>query len=60
MSATVVAPDATLADALATGLCVMGAERGMALVERLPRVEALLVDLEGRVHVSSGLRSRER
>ena len=60
MSATVVAPDATLADALATGLCVMGAERGMELVERLPRVEALLVDLEGRVHVSSGLRGARR
>lgn len=56
MSATVIAPDATIADGLATGLCVLSAERGMELVERLPRVEALLVDMEGRVHVSSGLR----
>jgi len=59
MSATVVAPDAALADALATGLCVLDAQRGMALVERLPRVEALLVDMQGQVHVSSGLRARQ-
>jgi len=57
MSATVSAPDAAFADALATGLCVLGVERGLALVESLPRVEALLVDLEGHVHPSTGLRS---
>lgn len=60
MSATVVAPDAALADALGTGLCVMSAEKGMALVERLPRVEALLVDMDGVVHASKGLRARLR
>jgi thiamine biosynthesis lipoprotein len=60
MSATVLAPDAALADALATGLCVMGPEKGLALVERLPRVEALLVDAAGVVHASSGLRTRVR
>ena len=56
MSATVVAPEAATADALATALCVLGPERGLALVERLDRVEALLVGMEGEVHVSSGLR----
>lgn len=55
MSATVVAPDAALADALATSMCVMGPERGLALIERLPRVEALLVDMEGAVHATRGL-----
>ena len=40
---TVIAPDATTADALATGLLVLGPERGMALVERLPGVEALFL-----------------
>jgi thiamine biosynthesis lipoprotein len=58
MSATVVAPDCAAADALATALCVLGPERGMALVERTERVEALLVDMQGQVHVSSGLRDR--
>jgi thiamine biosynthesis lipoprotein len=58
MSATVVAPDCAAADALATALCVLGPERGLELVERLERVEALLVDMRGEVHASSGLRDR--
>lgn len=42
-SATVIAPDCTTADALATALCVLGADRGLALVETLPGVEARIV-----------------
>lgn len=41
---TVIAPDATTADALATGLFVMGPERGMRLAERLDGVAALFLD----------------
>ncbi len=55
ISATVVAPDAAFADALATAMCVLGPAAGLPIVESLPRVEALLVDLEGEVHASSGL-----
>ena len=55
MSATVTAPDAALADAVATALCVLGPELGLEFVERLPKIEAILVDLEGRVQRSSGL-----
>jgi thiamine biosynthesis lipoprotein len=57
-SATVISPDATLADALSTALMVMGAERGMELVERLPPVEAVLVDEAGATEVSRGLEGR--
>ncbi|RMF07691.1 MAG: FAD:protein FMN transferase, partial [Candidatus Neomarinimicrobiota bacterium] len=42
-SATVVADSCALADALATSLMVMGAERGMRLIESLPGVEAYLL-----------------
>ena len=42
-SVTLVAPDGTSADALATGVLVLGPVAGMALVERLPGVEAILV-----------------
>jgi len=42
-SATVVAPDSATADALATALMVLGAEKAMALVERLPDVDCLLI-----------------
>jgi len=58
-SATVITPDATLADALSTALMVMGVEKGLALVERLSEVEAVLVDDEGRTHQSSGARVHE-
>ncbi len=59
-SVTVIAPEGTLADGLDTGIFVMGAERGMALVERLPDVEAVIVDDAGKVLVSSGLKARLR
>ncbi len=55
ISSSVVAQDAAFADALATALCVLGPQRGLAIIEQLPRVEALIVDLEGEVHASSGL-----
>lgn len=40
---TVVAASAVFADALATGLTVLGADDGLALVEGLPGVEAIFV-----------------
>lgn len=55
MSATVVGPDAADCDALATALCVLGPERGLALIEKLPGFEALLVDVGGEVLLSRGL-----
>jgi FAD:protein FMN transferase len=59
-SVTVVAREGIWADGLDTGIFVMGAELGMQLVEALPDVEAIIVDHEGLVHVSSGLRDRIR
>jgi FAD:protein FMN transferase len=59
-SVTIIAKDGIWADGLDTGIFVMGPERGMELVEHLEGVEAIIVDAEGRVHLSSGLRSRVR
>ena len=59
-SVTVVAREGIWADGLDTGIFVMGVELGMRLVEALPDVEAIIVDHEGHVHVSSGLRDRVR
>jgi len=53
-SATVIAPSAVEADALATGLFVMGPKEGLALAERLPGVEALLIAPDLTVHTTSG------
>lgn len=54
-SATVLGADATLTDALSTTVFVLGVERGMQLVARLPGVEAVIVDAEGRIFYSDGL-----
>ena len=55
MSATVIGPEATFDDGIATAMCVLGPEAGMAIIEQLDRVEAVLVGMDGRVHLSSGL-----
>jgi thiamine biosynthesis lipoprotein len=52
---TVVSPDATLADALSTALMVLGPEHGLALAERLPEVEAVVVGEAGELGVTRGL-----
>jgi FAD:protein FMN transferase len=59
-SVSVIAKEGIWADGLDTGIFVLGAERGMELVEQLEDVEAIIVDGEGRVLISSGLRSRVR
>ncbi len=61
VSVSVLAPDCTLADGLATAVMVMGADAGLALLERLPAVEGLVVveTKDGRLedHATSGFRS---
>ena len=59
-SVTVIGKQGTLVDGLDTGIFVLGPEIGMALVERLPDVEAIIVDGRGRMTISSGLHSRLR
>jgi len=56
-SVTIVAPDATTADALATGVFVMGPVRGLALAERLG-LGAVIVDAGGGISISSHARNR--
>ena len=57
-SVTIVARNAALADALSTGVFIMGADEGLALLERLPDVEGVIVGADNAVAVSSGLRER--
>jgi thiamine biosynthesis lipoprotein len=57
-SITAVAGNATDADAYATAIAVLGPERGMALVEEVPDLEAILITRKNEVLVSTGLRSR--
>lgn len=57
-SVTIVARTATLADALDTGVFILGPEKGMALIERLNGVEGVIVTSSNNVLVSSGLARR--
>ncbi len=43
ISDTIIAPDATTSDALSTAVNVLGLEEGLALVERIPGTEAILI-----------------
>jgi thiamine biosynthesis lipoprotein len=54
-SATIIGPDATTTDALSTSVFVLGVDRGLALVNRLPDIDAILVDAKGQLHYSDGL-----
>jgi len=52
VAVTVIADNAMDADALATGLFVMGPEKGLELVERLPGIAALIIGPDLRPHAS--------
>jgi thiamine biosynthesis lipoprotein len=57
-SVTIVADNPRLADGLSTGVFILGPRDGMALIERLPHVEAVIVTAENDVLVSSGLKDK--
>ena len=59
-SVTIITRRPTLADGLSTGVFILGPEKGMALVERLPDAEAVIVTADNRVLVSSGLEGKLR
>lgn len=57
-SVTIIASRALIADVLSTGVFIMGPEAGMALVEKMPDVEAVIVTAANEVLLSSGLKGR--
>jgi thiamine biosynthesis lipoprotein len=57
-SVTIIASRALVADVLSTGVFIMGPEAGMALVEKMPDVEAVIVTAANEVLLSSGLKDR--
>jgi thiamine biosynthesis lipoprotein len=54
-SVSVLTAHAIDSDALSTTTFVLGVERGLALVNSLPGVEAIIIDAGGRLHYSTGL-----
>lgn len=59
-SATVVGPDAVLTDALSTSVFVLGVDEGLRLIATLPDYEAIVIDADGKLYYSDGLRPPER
>ena len=55
VSATVFAPKAELADALATSIFVMGTSVGIDLINQLKGVECIIIDDNNRIHNSKGI-----
>lgn len=55
-SATVFAPKAELADALATSVFVMGIETGLNFINQLPGIECVIVDDQGKIHKSENIK----
>lgn len=51
-SVTVMAPSAMDADAVATTVFVLGPKRGFSLLENLPHIQAIIVDIKGSVLLS--------
>ncbi len=55
LSVTVMAPRGLEADALSTGLFVLGAGEAFRILAGLEGVQAVIVDQDGKVHCSSGI-----
>ena len=55
-SATIIGPDAVLTDALSTSVFVMGVDRGLRLISALPDYEGIVIDANGEMFYSDGLR----
>lgn len=53
-SVTIINKSNTIADALATGVFVMGKEEGMKLIESLDNAEAMIIDSNDNIFYSSG------
>lgn len=58
-SVTIIGPLGFDTDPLSTAVFVMGAEKGMALIHRLPGFDAVIISSEGKVYYSKGLAAPE-
>jgi thiamine biosynthesis lipoprotein len=55
VSVSVFAKQTEIADALATGIFVLGVEAGLDLVNQLKGIECVIVDDKGKIHTSKGI-----
>jgi len=55
VSVSIIGKDPTTVDALSTTIFVMGLSEGLALINKLPNFEAIIIDNQQRMHFSTGL-----
>lgn len=55
VSASVVGPQSIHCDVLSTTLFVLGVDKGIALINTLDAYDAVMIDINGKVHFSTGL-----
>lgn len=60
VSVTVLAPNATLADALSTAVTVLGVEVGLDLINQLPLTEVVIVTKSGKMFFSNDIKVLEK
>lgn len=58
-SVTILGTDALTTDGLSTAVFVLGPEQGLAMIDRLPGVDAIIIDAQRRMHYSEGLQPPE-
>ncbi len=54
-SVTILGPDATFTDGLSTSIFVLGPDRGLALIDQLPGIDAIIIDADGQLRYSADL-----
>ncbi len=58
-SVSILAKDSMTSDALSTSVFVMGATKGLALLDQLDGIEGVIVDQNGRLYYSQGLQQED-
>lgn len=56
-SVSVIAKEGAVADPFSTGIFILGAEKGLKLLEEMG-IDGIIVDKDGKIHTTSGLRGK--
>ncbi len=54
-SVTIISPNAEIADAMATPVTIMGIEAGLAMINQIKQIEAIIIDDDNNLYTSSNL-----
>jgi thiamine biosynthesis lipoprotein len=54
-SVTIISPNAEIADAMATPVCIMGVKAGLALINQLDHIECIIIDDADKIYPSKNI-----